>query len=167
MLPGETPEETAVREAREKLGLEVRPGPLLATWESDWDGTHFYFAAEPVGRCRPVAEPDPGCSPVWVELEATAGLDIRPAEVGRQLARLVARQERRSAARTHSSEPFDLGVPATDGTGRLVSSDRGRPRRRRGHGEPGGQGARLAGRGEGGRGRLQGGPGPPPGRDPG
>ena len=38
---GETPEETLVREFREELGLEIRPGPLLGESEFENGGVRF------------------------------------------------------------------------------------------------------------------------------
>ncbi|HOX13963.1 MAG TPA: (deoxy)nucleoside triphosphate pyrophosphohydrolase [Spirochaetia bacterium] len=43
--PGETPEETLVREFREELGLEVRPGALLGESEFENEGVRFRLRA--------------------------------------------------------------------------------------------------------------------------
>lgn len=43
--PGETPEQTLIREFREELGLEVRPGPLLGESAFEKDGVRFRLLA--------------------------------------------------------------------------------------------------------------------------
>jgi 8-oxo-dGTP diphosphatase len=89
---GETPEQAAVREAWEELGVRVELGPLLHE-EVLGDERFLYFAGRIVGGefgtgawpdLDDAAEPEKGGShePVWVplgELRNTAiGLDVRP-----------------------------------------------------------------------------------------
>ncbi len=44
---GETPEEAAIREAKEELGVDVSIERLVHT--EKWNGTHYYFLAEIIG----------------------------------------------------------------------------------------------------------------------
>ena len=102
--PGETPEQAAVREAHEELGVDVRLGDLVH--EETFAGTPFlYFRAEIVGGAFGTgAWPDHvhdhedtrrgrgRYAAVWVPLEELSGLeigiDVRPRQL---VARLAAR----------------------------------------------------------------------------
>lgn len=93
--PGETPEQAAVREAWEELGLRVALGRLLAT--GHWQGQEqFYFLAQAAGGLfgtgtgeelhRP--RPERGrYTPVWLPLTELLTRPVLP----RPLAELVAR----------------------------------------------------------------------------
>jgi 8-oxo-dGTP pyrophosphatase MutT (NUDIX family) len=87
---GETPEQAAIREAHEELGVEVELGE--PRYEEDFDRSRFvYFDALIVGGefgtglWPDHAERDAGArersgthEPVWVPLDELDGLDIRP-----------------------------------------------------------------------------------------
>ena len=87
---GETPEQAAIREAHEELGVEVELGE--PRYEEDFDRSRFvYFDARIVGGefgtglWPDHAERDAGArersgthEPVWVLLDELDGLDIRP-----------------------------------------------------------------------------------------
>ena len=87
---GESPEQAAIREAHEELGVEVELGE--PRYEEDFDRSRFvYFDARIVGGefgtglWPDHAERDAGArersgthEPVWVPLDELDGLDIRP-----------------------------------------------------------------------------------------
>ena len=89
---GETPEQAAVREAREELGLDVELGDLVATIE--FGGRQLYYRARPVGgELGTGTWPDHAArdelqrakrgtyEAVWVDVARLAALDVRPAEL--------------------------------------------------------------------------------------
>ena len=92
---GETPEEAAIREAREELGVEVRLTGLLALVTFD-GGEQYYYAAEIVGGVFGTGtgeemsltpeSPKGTCTPVWVALDELARLEIRPRPLADRLA---------------------------------------------------------------------------------
>jgi ADP-ribose pyrophosphatase YjhB (NUDIX family) len=84
--PGETPEQAAVREAREELGLEVSIQQLLAKiW---WHGRpQYYYLVEAVGgefgtgAGEEMLHPNPKkgtYQPVWVPVEQLLDLPVLP-----------------------------------------------------------------------------------------
>lgn len=92
--PGETPEQAAVREAMEELGVSVALGRLTA------DGTfrgnqHFYFAATITGGVVGTGTgpeftdypPERGTyTPIWVDVGHLSGIDVRPRPLAESLA---------------------------------------------------------------------------------
>ena len=98
---GETPEQAAVREAREELGVEVQIGELVH--EEVFQGATFlYFEAEIVGgeygtgrwpdhaaRDEEARERSGTHEAVWLPLDELAevqvGLDVRPVELVQKL----------------------------------------------------------------------------------
>lgn len=81
---GESSGETAVREAFEELGLKIRLGPLVATWTSDWDGTHhYYLATEVEGEFGQGQGEDmmSGCTAMWMDPDEIKTADVRPKDV--------------------------------------------------------------------------------------
>ena len=87
---GETPEQAAIREAHEELGVEVELGE--PRYEEDFDRSRFvYFEARIVGgefgtglwpdhaeRDADARERSGTHEPAWVLLDELDGLDIRP-----------------------------------------------------------------------------------------
>ena len=87
---GETPEQAAIREAREELGVDVELGE--PRYEEDFDGSRFvYFDARIVGgqfgtglwpdhaeRSTAARERSGTHEPVWVPLDDLNELDVRP-----------------------------------------------------------------------------------------
>ena len=89
MLPGETPEEAAVRECREETGLEIRILELLAVVDHQYEHAavrlHF-FLAKPVRPTR--QQLPPFC---WVPIGELAKYQFPPANDS-VLAELFARE---------------------------------------------------------------------------
>lgn len=93
---GETPQQAAVREAHEELGVAVELGALVTT--SDWGGVRsYFFRARMTGghfgtgqgpEYRP-GNPRGTYMPVWVKRTELESLDVRP----RAVAALVAWEE--------------------------------------------------------------------------
>jgi 8-oxo-dGTP pyrophosphatase MutT (NUDIX family) len=93
--PGETPEEAAVREAREELGVDVELGDLV--YDEVFAGTRFlYFRARVVGgefgtggwpdhaeRAEEERVLSGTHRPAWIALDDLAGKDIRPPELAK------------------------------------------------------------------------------------
>ena len=92
--PGETPEETAIREAREEIGLTVKVERLLATVRFDETGRpsgptiqHYFEVAAEGGswgsgtgeEYGPDVPPEAGTyRPCWIHLHELPRLDLRP-----------------------------------------------------------------------------------------
>ncbi len=95
--PGETPEQAAVREAEEELGLRVTLQKLLA--EIWWnDKPQYYYLAETVGGTFGTGQgyeilhphPEKGTyEPVWVPLGSLLDRQVRP----RAMAEIVVRAQ--------------------------------------------------------------------------
>jgi 8-oxo-dGTP diphosphatase len=90
--PGETAEVAAMREAHEELGVNVRLGRLVATDRFNDVTVYFYTAQITGGKfgtgCGPEFQPGRGrgiYEPVWVELDALAGVDLRPRQVSKAI----------------------------------------------------------------------------------
>jgi len=88
--PGETPEEAAVREAREELGLEVAIERLVADVEHRGRRQYYYLARIVGGRfgtgtgeemSSPVDSARGSYTPVWVTIEHALRADVRPREL--------------------------------------------------------------------------------------
>jgi 8-oxo-dGTP diphosphatase len=87
---GETPEQAAIREAREEHGVDVELGD--PRYEEDFDRSRFvYFDAQIVGgtfgtglwpdhaeRSTEARERSGTHEPIWVPLDGLDGLDVRP-----------------------------------------------------------------------------------------
>jgi 8-oxo-dGTP diphosphatase len=67
---GEQPAETAVREAREELGVQVVLGPRLLIEEFRGQTAHYYSAAVIGGEFD--------SQPVWMEISDLPNYDVRP-----------------------------------------------------------------------------------------
>jgi ADP-ribose pyrophosphatase YjhB (NUDIX family) len=67
---GEQPAETAVREARDELGVRVVLGPRLLIEEFRGETTHYYSAA--------VVGGDFENDPVWMDIAELPHYDVRP-----------------------------------------------------------------------------------------
>lgn len=67
---GEQPAETAVREARDGLGVRVLLGPRLLIEEFRGETTHYYSAVVVAG--------DFGDEPVWMDIAELPHYDVRP-----------------------------------------------------------------------------------------
>lgn len=95
MEPGESAEETAIREAREELGLDVTLTRLAAVYAGRW-GSHYYFMAQVMGgefgtgngpEFSPDRNPRLGTyTPVWVPLEELHAHKILPIRLVRAIA---------------------------------------------------------------------------------
>ena len=67
---GEQPAETAIREAREDLGVQVVLGPRLLIEELRGETTHYYSAV--------VVGGDFENDPVWMDIAELPHYDVRP-----------------------------------------------------------------------------------------
>jgi ADP-ribose pyrophosphatase YjhB (NUDIX family) len=67
---GEQPADTAVREARDELGVRVVLGPRLLIEEFRGDTTHYYSAVAVAG--------DYDDDTVWMEIAELPNYDVRP-----------------------------------------------------------------------------------------
>jgi 8-oxo-dGTP diphosphatase len=67
---GEQPAETAVREARDELGVNVQLGPRLLIEEFRGQTAHYYSAVVVGGEFN--------SDPVWMELSELPHYDVRP-----------------------------------------------------------------------------------------
>jgi 8-oxo-dGTP diphosphatase len=67
---GEQPAETAVREARDELGVNVLLGPRLLIEEFRGQTAHYYSAVVVGGEFN--------SDPVWMELSELPHYDVRP-----------------------------------------------------------------------------------------
>ena len=75
---GETPPDTATREAREELGVDVLLGPRLLIEEFRGQTVH-YFSGLIVGGSFGTGTADPTThEPVWMELAELRSYDVRP-----------------------------------------------------------------------------------------
>ena len=75
---GETPADTATREAREELGVDVLLGPRLLIEEFRGQTVH-YFSGLIVGGSFGTGTADPTThEPVWMELAELRSYDVRP-----------------------------------------------------------------------------------------
>jgi 8-oxo-dGTP pyrophosphatase MutT (NUDIX family) len=70
---GEQPSDTAVREAREELGVQVLLGPRLLIEEFRGETAHYYSAAVVGGELGTGSD-----EPIWMELEELPHYDVRP-----------------------------------------------------------------------------------------
>lgn len=86
---GETPEQTAVRETREELGLEVVIHRLVARmmWKGKWQ---YYYLAEPIGGTfgtgsgEEINHPRAGQGtyhPIWMPLSQLLDQPVLPREI--------------------------------------------------------------------------------------
>lgn len=76
--PGETPADTARREARAELGVDVVLGPRLLIEEFRGQTVH-YFSGLIVGGSFGTGTGDPAThEPVWMELADLPSYDVRP-----------------------------------------------------------------------------------------
>ncbi len=87
MEAGETPEQTAVRELREELGLHISLqrafGPYHAANKSHW---YFFAVADPAQLPEEnTAGVEEDCVVNWLPLERLSEFDIRPAGLKREL----------------------------------------------------------------------------------
>jgi 8-oxo-dGTP diphosphatase len=95
--PGETPEQAAVREAAEELGVDVALGPLVAKVRRESGSVHhFYLATLLGGTFGTSAGPEWSDTParakrgtyeaVWVPIAALDVHDVRPAAIANRIA---------------------------------------------------------------------------------
>jgi 8-oxo-dGTP diphosphatase len=70
---GEQPADTAVREAREELGVRVVLGPRLLIEEFRGETSHYFSAAVLDGEVGTGSD-----EPVWMQLEELPDYDVRP-----------------------------------------------------------------------------------------
>lgn len=91
---GESPEEAAVREAYEELGLEVELIRLVGDFRHGKQRQLFYLARIMAGTFRTGAGEELSSTadlpmgtyePMWLSLKEAASLDTRPIELCRQL----------------------------------------------------------------------------------
>lgn len=73
ILVGEQPAETAVREAREELGVQVVLGPRLLIEEFRGQTAHYYSAIVVGGELGSGSD-----EPEWMELAELPHYDVRP-----------------------------------------------------------------------------------------
>lgn len=85
--PGETPEEAAIREAKEETGLTVGLDRKLGTFDDGGRVGHYFLVTEFSGEQR-VGGPERGrMSPEnrynleWVEIERLRDVDLRPPHI--------------------------------------------------------------------------------------
>ncbi len=92
--PGETPEQAAAREALEELGVEVELERLVAEYSFRGRRQYYYLARIVGGRfgtgtgeeMSSSADSERGSyTPVWMTLERTQHVDVRPRELCRAL----------------------------------------------------------------------------------
>lgn len=91
---GETPEEAAIREAKEELGVTVQIKDCLSI--IDFNGKQFYFHAEIMegrigeGNAAEFQAPGRGTyEPVWISIEEFPLKDIRPQEAAGRVQSLL------------------------------------------------------------------------------
>ncbi|MFS0821958.1 NUDIX hydrolase [Bacillus sp. 1P02SD] len=86
--PSESPRECAIREAYEELGVKVKIHKSIGT--VDYCGTQYFFLSEiiegtfgtGVGEEFSIQNRNRGTyTPVWIELDRLASLDVRPKEI--------------------------------------------------------------------------------------
>ncbi len=89
---GESAEQTAIREAKEELGLEVSIVRLFHM--EDWHGAHHFYLVNTLGgvfgsgtgaEFYNHAEEKGIYEPVWVGLEELHQIDLRPASIVHKL----------------------------------------------------------------------------------
>ena len=86
---GETLEQAAAREAQEELGLQVTVGALLAEVTYNGDRQYYFAARVTGGSFGQGTGPEFGAAlhasatfaPVWLAIEALAGLSVHPVAV--------------------------------------------------------------------------------------
>lgn len=85
---GETPEESAKREALEELGIEIKLKACIA--KVTFNGTQYFFLAEIIkgmfgtGKGEEYSDfnRDRGTYlPIWIDIERLAAIDVKPREV--------------------------------------------------------------------------------------
>ncbi|TYS19115.1 NUDIX domain-containing protein [Rossellomorea vietnamensis] len=91
---GETPEEAAIREAKEELGVAVELKGCLSF--INLNGMQYYFHAEITagrigeGKAAEFQDPCRGTyEPVWISIEEFPSIDIRPQEVAGKVQSLL------------------------------------------------------------------------------
>ncbi|MGD7022363.1 NUDIX hydrolase [Rossellomorea vietnamensis] len=91
---GETPEEAAIREAKEELGVDVELKDCISIIE--FNGMQYYFHAKITagrigeGKAAEFQEPDRGIyEPVWILIEEFPLKDIRPQEMAGRIQSLL------------------------------------------------------------------------------
>jgi 8-oxo-dGTP pyrophosphatase MutT (NUDIX family) len=89
---GETPEQTAIREAFEELGVTVKIDRLIDDFF--FNGRQYFFRATILngqfgkGQGEEMTQPDPekgSYHPVWINLSELLHLDVRPRKIADQL----------------------------------------------------------------------------------
>jgi 8-oxo-dGTP pyrophosphatase MutT (NUDIX family) len=97
--PGETPEQAAVREALEELGVHVALGPLAATVQRAERPQHYFLATIVGGTFGAGTGPEFGADvpsekgtyrAAWLPLAALARSDVRPRRVAAALPAILA-----------------------------------------------------------------------------
>ncbi|THE09859.1 NUDIX domain-containing protein [Bacillus timonensis] len=86
--PGESPQECAIREAYEELGVQVKIHECIGT--VNYCGTQYFFLSEIIegtfgtglGEEFSNQNKNRGSyTPVWIKLDRLAALDVRPKEI--------------------------------------------------------------------------------------
>ena len=92
----ETPEQAAIRETFEELGIIIKIIELLGT--INYNGTQYYFLSETIsgnfgsGKGEEFTNMSANrgtYEPVWIELNKLGTLDVRPMEIVKELYKLI------------------------------------------------------------------------------
>lgn len=88
MEEGETPEQTAIRETYEEIGVHVRIQRLLKVL--NYSGTQYYYLADIIGgnfgtgtgeEYNQTSVSRGGYEPIWMDIDDLSAFDVRPKEI--------------------------------------------------------------------------------------